>query len=49
MMGRISFFKLDDETLKLAMLFVKVMSLPEVGANVGHLFLILKRYQKQAT
>lgn len=43
MIRKISFFELDDEVLKLAMLFIGVaikllvvfVSSPEVGANVG--------------
>jgi hypothetical protein len=36
MMGRISCFEVDDEVLKVAMLFVEVVNSPEVGANVGY-------------
>jgi hypothetical protein len=43
MIGKISFFELDDKMLKLAMLFIDVVikllvvfvSSPEVGTNVG--------------
>jgi hypothetical protein len=44
--GRMSFFELGDEVLKLVMLFIMVMSSPEVGANVGYLFFIASVYQK---
>jgi hypothetical protein len=47
MIERISFFELDGEMLKLVMFFIKVVSSPEVGANVGHLFFIPSREQKQ--
>jgi hypothetical protein len=46
--GRTSFLKPDDEMSKLFMLFVKVMSSSEVGANVDHLFLTPVRYQEQS-
>jgi hypothetical protein len=43
-MGRISFPELDDKTSKLVMLFIKVVNSIEVGANIGHLFLIPEGY-----
>jgi hypothetical protein len=45
-MGKTSFFEPDDEASGLAMLFVVVMNLLEVGANVGYLFFIPKRDKK---
>lgn len=52
---RISFFKLADEVLKLAIFFISVMmkllaefvSSRKVGANIDHLFFIVKKYKKQ--
>jgi hypothetical protein len=37
-MGSMSFLGLDDEVLRLAMLFVLAVYSPEVGTSVGHLF-----------
>jgi hypothetical protein len=45
---RISFLGLDDKLSKLFILFVKVVSSPEVGANVDHSFLSLKNDKNKA-
>lgn len=42
----ISFFEPDDKALGFDMIFIVVVNLPEVDANVGHLFLIPKRDKK---
>jgi hypothetical protein len=46
-MGRISFLKLADKVPKLVMVSIKVVNSPEVGTNVGHLFLTPEQNQKQ--